>query len=222
MREDYALSRSDYLQCRSWTQGFNEFDFNTGAGVHVTIRDVGGDEVNRANHWAAAIKDSFCVLFVISLSDYTRTETDGDTKFRTSRCLLWNYLMDKGNPKIILLCNKRDLFHQKLKQTPLHEGCAEFKNVSPQAERESFEDYCSRCEKLVAKFFNQMPNSVRSGDAAKKRKEDDPDFNLKSVKLQDTFMTQATDEGLFGGIITNLVTIFSRFLNDCLHKQGFC
>jgi hypothetical protein len=103
-----------------------------------------------------AIKDSFCVLFVVSLYEYTRVEKDGQTaKFRKTRRCLWDYLIDEANPNIILLCNKQDLFREQLKKVPLHKGCKEFKNFAPQAEGEHFEAYFERCEKQCCTILKQ-------------------------------------------------------------------
>jgi hypothetical protein len=152
MQETYALTRLDYLQCRSWTHGCSEFDVTTDV-IKLTMRDVGGDELNREQHWGAAIKDSFCTMFVVSLSDYTHLQKKGHTtaKFRHIRKLLWGYLTDEADPKIILILNKQDLFREKLKDVPLHKGCKEFESFAPQAEEESFEAYCKRCEEEITR-----------------------------------------------------------------------
>jgi hypothetical protein len=218
MQESYALTRLDYLNCRSWTQGFSEFNFNAN-GIKVTMRDVGGDEVNRVQHWGAAIKDSFCILFVISLSDYSRTENK-TAKFRRIRKMLWGYLIDKANPKIILVCNKQDLFREKLKDVPLHKGCKEFTNFAIQAEGEQFDAYCKRSEEAVLTYFQKMPSSMRSGEEVQKRKEADSDFDLKTVRLHGAFVTQATDETLFLEVRTKITKIFCDFLTNCMQSIG--
>ncbi len=95
MQETYALTRVDYLHCRSWTHGCSEVDVTTDV-IELRMRDFGGDELNREQHWGAAIKDSFCIMFVVSLSDYTHTsmQKKGHTtaKFRHIRKMLWGYL----------------------------------------------------------------------------------------------------------------------------------
>jgi hypothetical protein len=79
MQEAYCLTRFDYLHFRSRTREFHEFNVDAG-GLGVTMRDVDGDEVNREHHWTKAIKDSFCVLFVVSLCEYALMEKDGHTE----------------------------------------------------------------------------------------------------------------------------------------------
>ncbi len=220
MQETYTLTRRDYLNCRSWTNCLSEFNFKVatfGTDVEVTMRDVGGDEVNRAQYWGAAIKDSFCILFVISLSDYTRTENENATaKFRRIREILWGYLIDEKNPNIILVCNKQDLFREKLKDVPLHKGCKEFTDFADQAEVEEFEEYCKRSEKAVLDYFQKMPASMRSGEEVQKRREADSNFDLENVRLQGAFVTQATDETLFLEVKTKITKIFCDFLNNCI------
>ncbi len=227
MEETYALTCRDYLNCRSWTQGFSEVNFEVptlgdGNDVSVTMRDVGGDEVNRKQYWGAAIKDSFCILFVISLSDYTRTEKESATaKFRRIREILWGYLIDEKNPKIILVCNKQDLFRETLKDVPLHEGCKEFTDFAHQEEGEDFEAYCKRSEEAVLNYFQEMPSSMRSSEEVQKRKEADKKFDLENVRLHGAFVTQATDETLFHEVKTKITKIFSDFLMKCIMQSFF-
>jgi hypothetical protein len=227
MQETYALTSRDYLNCRSWTHGFSEVNFDVpmlenGDEVSVTMRDVGGDEVNRAQYWGAAIKDSFCILFVISLSDYTRMDKENAiAKFRRIREILWGYLIDVKNPKIILVCNKQDLFRETLKDVPLHEGCKEFTDLAPQAEGEDFEAYCKRSEEAVLNYFQKIPPSIRSSEEVKKRKEADSNYNLENVRLHGAFVTQATDEALFREVKTKITKIFCDFLMSCIMQSFF-
>ena len=219
MQETYRLTRLEYLHCRSWTKGMSEFQLDAN-GVKFNMRDVGGDELCREQHWRKAIKDSFCIVFVVSLSDYTRT-LKGTAKFRTVRSTLWDYLIDEANPNIILLCNKQDLFREQLKKVPLHKGCKEFKNFAPQAEGEHFEAYCERCEKAVLHYFKRIPSSTKKCKKVKER-EEAGDFKINDVHLRGAFLTQATDERLFGEVKKNLTNIFSEFLNQCMESSGLC
>ena len=119
---DYVLTRSDYLHSRSWTEGVNETSIKV-LDETVTLRDVGGDELNRATHWGKAIKDSFCNVFVIALPDYTKLDSATKaSKFRRIRKLLWTYIISKERPKFLILLNKQDLFHKNLKEFPLHKS----------------------------------------------------------------------------------------------------
>jgi hypothetical protein len=209
MQETYRLTRLEYLHCRSWTKGMSEFQLDAN-GVKFNMRDVGGDELCREQHWRKAIKDSFCVVFVVSLSDYTRTLKD-TAKLRTIRSTLWDYLIDEADPKIILLCNKQDVFREKLKDIPLHKGCKEFATVAPQAEGEKFEAYCERCEEAVLTYFKKIPSSHKNCQTVQKRKKENSDFNIKNVGLRGAFITQATDEALFNEVKTKLNRFFYDF-----------
>jgi hypothetical protein len=231
MQENYPLTRLDYLHCRSWTRGYSEFNFHAN-DVELTMRDVGGDELNREQHWGNAIKDSFCVLFVVSLCDYRRMEIGGRTsgattdgkanaKFRHIRSMLWDYLIHETNPKIVLLCNKQDLFREQLKGIPLHKGCKEFRNVAPQAAGEIFEAYCERCEKEVLKYFKKCPSAIANCENVNKRKDADNGFNIKDVHLHGAFVTQATDEALFGEVKKKLTNIFIQFFHDAAKSSNF-
>ncbi len=221
MLETYALTRLDYLHSRSSTQGFKEFNLYAN-GLNITMRDVGGCELDQDCHWRGAILDSLCILFVVSLSDYTCSKNRRPTisKFQQIRLKLWHFLIDKTNPKIILLCNKQDLFRERLNEVPLHKGGKEFKNVHPQMEGENFEAYCKRCEEAVLSYFKKIPSSIRNSPEVKKRKEADSDFNIKHVRLSGMFVTQATDETLFVGVKSKLTQIFLNFLNNCCESIG--
>jgi hypothetical protein len=221
MLETYVLTRLDYLHCRSWTHGCSEFDITTDL-IKLTMRDVGGDEMNRKQHWGAAIKDSFCTMFVVSLSDYTHMQKIGHTtaKFRHNRNMLWDYLTDEADPEIILILNKQDLFREKLKDVPLHKGCKEFKNVAPQAEGEKFEAYCKRCEEVIMKYFRTMPSSIKECEKVRKREEADPVYSVEKVRLCGEFVTQATDEALFGEVKKKIFEICVACLQKNVNKCG--
>jgi hypothetical protein len=223
MQETYALTRLDYLHCRSWTHGCSEFDVTTDL-IKLTMRDVGGDEMNREQHWGAAIKDSFCTMFVVSLSDFSRVQKKGHTtaKFRHIRKMLWSYLTDEADPKIILILNKQDLFREKLKDIPLHKGCKEFESFAPQAEGEQFEAYCKRCEEEILRYFQKIPSSIKECEKVKKREEADPEYNVKKVRLCGEFVTQATDEALFGEVKKEIFEICVACLQKGLKNCGLC
>ncbi len=158
--------------------------------------------MNREQHCGAAIKDSFCIMFVVSLSDYTHMQKKGHTtaKFRHIRKMLWDYLTDEADPNIILILNKQDLFREKLKDVPLHKGCNEFENLAPQAEGEQFEAYCKRCEEEIMRYFQKIPSSSKECEKVKKREDADPAYSVRKVRLCGEFVTQATDEALFGEV----------------------
>ncbi len=222
MQETYALTRLDYLHCRAWTHGYSEFDVTTDL-IKLTMRDVGGDEMNREQHWGAAIKDSFCTMFVVSLSDYTHVQKKGHTtaKFRHIRKILWGYLTDEAAPKIILILNKQDLFREKLKDIPLQKGCKEFESFAPQAEGEQFEAYCKRCEEKILRYFQTIPSSIKKCEKVKKLEEADPEYSVKKVRLCGEFVTQATDETLFGEVQKKIFEICFACLNTGLRDIGF-
>jgi hypothetical protein len=213
-----VLTRSDYLNSRSWTQGVNETPLKV-ANQTLTLRDVGGDELNRANHWGKAIKDSFCNVFVIALTDYTKTDSTTKTsKFRKVRELLWMYIISKDRPKFLLLLNKQDLFDKSLKEVPLHKT-KEFSDVSPQAEGESHDAYAHRCEELISKFFNTMPTSVRRSEEYNQAK-GEWNFDKTKLKLNATFVTQATDVDLFQEVKSEFLRVFRELFKENLQGVG--
>jgi hypothetical protein len=74
------------------------------------MRDLGGDAVNRM-HWAAALRDSFCCMFIVSLSDYDKKDKGekSKSKFSVLRTLLWETVVNNSNTssRVILLLNKQ-------------------------------------------------------------------------------------------------------------------
>jgi hypothetical protein len=209
MNTDYRLTHSDYCNTRSWTRNFSEATVQVDDRT-LTFRDVGGDELNREMHWDTAIKDSFCTLFIVSLSDYTKVE-----KLKKVRHILWTYLITEESPKIIILLNKKDLFAKKLRLTPLHTGCEEFDTFAPQGDKELDVDYAKRCEDAIIEYFDNMPSSVR-GTALYQERQKDAFFDVKAVKLSASYVTQATDSELFANVKAELLGVFSEQLKGML------
>jgi hypothetical protein len=198
MEYEYKLTHSDYCHSRSWTKGFTEDQVTLDNRI-FTLRDVGGDEVNRQQHWGNAIRDSFCSLFVVSLADFSKGE-----KFSEVRLILWTYLIDKELPKIILVLNKADVFAQKLKLIGLHEGCKDLESVPPKSEGESHDRYVKRCEQTVTDYFSKMPLSVPQTPLYRNRRKD-ACFDPEAVKLNGAFITRATDGQMLNGITDHIV-----------------
>lgn len=209
MDENYQLTHSEYCNSRSWTRDFSEATVQVDDRT-LTFRDVGGDELNREMHWDTAIKDSFCTLFLISLSDYTK-----DNKMKNVRHVLWTYLIMEEHPKIIMLLNKKDLFAKKLQLIPLHTGCKEFETFHPQGKEESDVDYCERCEGGIIEYFNHLPSSVKETALYQERKKD-AFFKPETLKLSAAYITQATDAQLFAKVKDELLGVFSEQLKDML------
>jgi hypothetical protein len=209
MKDTYQLTQRDYCNSRSWTRDFSESTVKVDDRT-LTFRDVGGDELNRTMHWDTAIKDSFCTLFLISLSDFTKKD-----KLKNVRHILWTYLITEERPKIIMLLNKKDLFFKKLRLAPLHTACSEFRDVAPQGGEESFPEYSKRCQKAIINFFNDMPKSVKATPLYQERRKD-ACFDPHAVKLSAAYITQATDSLLFANVKDELLGVFSEQLKEML------
>merc|ERR1712086_393858 len=207
-KEEYKLTRYDYCHARTWTKDFNEAKMKLDDRT-LTLRDVGGDEVNRQQHWANAIRDSFCTMFVVNLADFSKAN-----KFQQTRHILWTYLIDEERPKIIMLLNKKDLFQKKLQIVGLH-TCNEFADVPPKSEDESHDEYAKRCEDVVVAYFSTMPRPLQHTSLYRERLKD-ASFDPAAVKLNDTYVTQATDGNMFNGIKQELYGVFAEVLKDML------
>jgi len=204
MDEEYHLTRSDYLNSRSWTKCVKEATLKLD-GCTMTLRDFGGDEMNRARYWRKAVGESTCSLFVVSLSDYAKHGTNSqDDRLQDTREALWSCLLHAASPRIILVLNKHDLFSKKLERTPLH-TCNHFTHVSPRVEAESHQNYVKRCEAAMLDFFSQTPASV--DESSKPNGIPHP-----AIKITAAFVTQANDGRVFSKIKDQIF--------EAVHRRG--
>jgi len=218
MCKDYMITQDEHVNVRMWTRSVSNYKLTYGP-VEFFFRDVGGDEMSRSSGaWERAIRESFCILFIISLDDYDRFDASSEgesavedqkkTKFRTSKNLLWKYVLHEDNQaRFVLLLNKRDRFREKLALVPLHEGSHHFRNVPGRAEGETHEQYCERCEAAVIKFFLQS-SRVKSNEHSDKY-------------LATSEFTHATDTESFGHIMQKLCVLFKEIWDEKLSEFGF-
>jgi hypothetical protein len=102
-------TEADHTRTRSWTKEPHDFNlkFRT---LNFTMRDLGGDELSRV-HWPGALKESFCSLFILSLSDYDKMDKKDPSKckFSVLRKLLWENVVNNpsGKGRVILILNKQ-------------------------------------------------------------------------------------------------------------------
>jgi hypothetical protein len=79
------------------------------------------------------------------------------------------------------------------KAFPLHTSCEVFSSVDPQAKNETDDDYVTRCEQEVTKYFTQVPSALEAKSKNLPKNQ--------QPKLFGPYLTCATDEKMFVGII---------------------
>jgi len=120
-KTDYIPNYEDVLRCRVRTTGIVENRFEI-SGHKFLIVDVGGQR-NERKKWIHCFEGVTAVIFVTSLSEYDQClfEDNLTSRILESLSLFEEVLQMKWfiNCPVILFMNKRDLFEQKLKVTPL-------------------------------------------------------------------------------------------------------
>ena len=102
-----------------------------------------------------------------------------------------------------------------LETRPLHQSCKLFENGRPRAEDESFEDYVSRCERDVAKYFMSMPTRLRE------KYKDKDSATSYMPKIWESHITCATDQKLFKDIVYKVCRVMQKIIKNQINKSGF-
>jgi len=118
---EYIPSYKDLLMCRARTTGIVQTDFNV-HGQGFKLVDVGGQRSERKK-WMHYFEDVTAVVFVAAISEYDqRCYEDLETnRIDEALNLFKETLASKWLQKChtILFLNKRDLFAEKIKKSPL-------------------------------------------------------------------------------------------------------
>jgi guanine nucleotide-binding protein subunit alpha-12 len=122
---DYVLTREDILHARHRTAGMNQRDIVLD-GTEVTLLDVGGHICERKK-WQLYIERANMIVFVIAMDSFCvrNYETLDTSRERSQNCLeaslevlektIQNMKEHNENRSLIVLCNKTDLFTERLK-----------------------------------------------------------------------------------------------------------
>jgi len=120
-RPDYVPDQQDILRCRARTTGIVENAFTIG-GNQFKMFDVGGQR-NERKKWIHCFENVTAVLFVVAASEYDQLLYEDETTNRMVEAL--NLFEEMCNSRyfrdtsMILFLNKKDLFEDKVKRTPL-------------------------------------------------------------------------------------------------------
>eukprot|EP00301_Raphidiophrys_heterophryoidea_P022508 c6642_g1_i1.p1 GENE.c6642_g1_i1~~c6642_g1_i1.p1 ORF type:complete len:350 (-),score=69.63 c6642_g1_i1:281-1330(-) len=118
---DYIPTDLDILRCRIRTTGVSELVFDA-RGVTFRLVDVGGQR-NERRKWIHCFDGVQAVLFVGAISEYDQAILEDDRTNRLTETLrLFQEICSTRffqHTPIILFLNKKDIFEQKLSQSPL-------------------------------------------------------------------------------------------------------
>lgn len=117
----YVPTQQDVLRTRVKTTGIIEFDFKY-RGLTFRLFDVGGQRSERSK-WIHCFSNVTAIIFCVALSDYDLNlyEDDKINRMKESLELFESICNNKWflDTSIILFLNKRDIFEEKLKRSPL-------------------------------------------------------------------------------------------------------
>jgi len=193
----FELSQNEFVHVRCPTNDIETTHF-THHRQDWCVKDVGG-QIHHRHTWKTAFDGISVVLFIVSLSDYDRfSGKDKKNLLLESRKLFKDVCGDptlKGRP-FVLLFNKKDVFEQKLKTTPLS-VCKQFKDIEKRSD-ETDADFKDRCCHEIFKYYKKAYRDVLS------------DVNGEKSDLPlEYFQTCATDKDF---IETSMKNIFKSIL----------
>ncbi|KAH9418024.1 Guanine nucleotide-binding protein G(k) subunit alpha, partial [Dermatophagoides pteronyssinus] len=121
-QQDYCPTQQDVLRTRVKTTGIVEISFRF-KGLFFRIFDVGGQRSERKK-WIHCFEDVTAVVFCVALSGYDLLLAEDDEVNRMHESLrLFDSICNNKwffDTSMILFLNKKDLFGQKIKTSPLN------------------------------------------------------------------------------------------------------
>ncbi|XP_054856303.1 guanine nucleotide-binding protein G(o) subunit alpha [Eublepharis macularius] len=118
---DYQPTEQDILRTRVKTTGIVETHF-TFKNLHFRLFDVGGQRSERKK-WIHCFEDVTAIIFCVALSGYDQVLHEDETTNRMHESLkLFDSICNNKwftGTSIILFLNKKDIFEEKIKKSPL-------------------------------------------------------------------------------------------------------
>ncbi|XP_064885009.1 guanine nucleotide-binding protein G(o) subunit alpha isoform X3 [Columba livia] len=118
---DYQPTEQDILRTRVKTTGIVETHF-TFKNLHFRLFDVGGQRSERKK-WIHCFEDVTAIIFCVALSGYDQVLHEDETTNRMHESLkLFDSICNNKwftETSIILFLNKKDIFEEKIKKSPL-------------------------------------------------------------------------------------------------------
>lgn len=151
---NYIPTESDILHCRAKTTGIIEIEFQFKKSKFKLV-DVGGQRSERKK-WMHCFQDVTAVLFCVALSEFDMTlqEDESTNRMVESLQLFRDICNNKwfSDTNIILFLNKKDLFEEKIKTSPLTMAFPDYNGGH---------NYAAAIEYIQDKFLSQNENPKR-------------------------------------------------------------
>lgn len=120
-RKDYMPTEQDILRTRVKTTGIVEVHFSF-KNLNFKLFDVGGQRSERKK-WIHCFEDVTAIIFCVAMSEYDQVlhEDESTNRMQESLKLFDSICNNKwfADTSIILFLNKKDLFEEKIKKSPL-------------------------------------------------------------------------------------------------------
>eukprot|EP00009_Paramoeba_aestuarina_P008360 CAMPEP_0201508508 /NCGR_PEP_ID=MMETSP0161_2-20130828/1858_1 /ASSEMBLY_ACC=CAM_ASM_000251 /TAXON_ID=180227 /ORGANISM="Neoparamoeba aestuarina, Strain SoJaBio B1-5/56/2" /LENGTH=346 /DNA_ID=CAMNT_0047903201 /DNA_START=70 /DNA_END=1110 /DNA_ORIENTATION=- len=129
---NYVPEYSDILRARQMTTGVQCIEFQLD-GYKFTILDAGGQRSQRQD-WSSFFEGLDAFIFVVAISEYDMVLAEDRATNRMHESLqVFRELCESDvlqGAAVILFLNKRDIFAQKIKRTPLTVCFADYKGAN--------------------------------------------------------------------------------------------
>ena len=140
---DYVPSQQDVLRTRVKTTGIIETKFRY-KGLLFKLFDVGGQKSERSK-WIHCFNGVTAIIFCVALSEYDLNLYEDETTNRMQESLtLFNSICNNKwfiDTNIILFLNKKDLFSEKIRRSPLTIAFPEYKGAQTYEEASAYIRY---------------------------------------------------------------------------------
>uniref|UniRef100_A0A182QZE3 Guanine nucleotide-binding protein G(O) subunit alpha n=1 Tax=Anopheles farauti TaxID=69004 RepID=A0A182QZE3_9DIPT len=119
--KDYQPTEQDILRTRVKTTGIVEVHFSF-KNLNFKLFDVGGQRSERKK-WIHCFEDVTAIIFCVAMSEYDQVLHEDETTNRMQESLkLFDSICNNKwftDTSIILFLNKKDLFEEKIRKSPL-------------------------------------------------------------------------------------------------------
>lgn len=140
---DYVPTQQDVLRTRVKTTGISETKFKY-KGLTFKLFDVGGQRSERSK-WINCFNGVTAIIFCVALSDYDLNLYEDETVNRMQESLkLFESICNNKwflDTSIILFLNKRDLFEEKIRRSPLTIAFPEYKGAQTYEDASAYIKY---------------------------------------------------------------------------------
>ncbi|XP_065168255.1 guanine nucleotide-binding protein G(o) subunit alpha isoform X3 [Atheta coriaria] len=138
--KDYQPTEQDILRTRVKTTGIVEVHFSF-KNLNFKLFDVGGQRSERKK-WIHCFEDVTAIIFCVAMSEYDQVLHEDETTNRMQESLkLFDSICNNKwftDTSIILFLNKKDLFEEKIKKSPLTICFAEYAGAQEYGEAAAY------------------------------------------------------------------------------------